>query len=144
MFDGNSDIALVAFDTTLEGIIITDSDAKIVMTNEAIVDIFGYKAAEIVGKDLHMFVPQTLRALHLEHYKMYAKDPNYLSFDNAREIIGIHKDGRELPLELKLSQFSYKDKDFGQAIITDITKRKAKEKKITIAKAILVMKRSMG
>ncbi len=140
MFDGNSDIAQVAFDTTLEGIIIADSDAKIVMTNKAIEKIFGYKAAELLGKDLHMFVPKTLRALHLEHYKMYAKDPNYLSFDNAREIIGMHKDGRQLPLELKLSQFSYKNKDYAQAIITDITKRKAKETENTIAKTILEKK----
>ncbi len=140
MFDGNSDIAQVAFDATLEGIIIADSDAKIVMTNMAIENIFGYSAAEIVGKDLHMFVPQTLRALHLEHYKMYAKDPNYLSFDNAREITGMHKDGRQLPLELKLSQFSYKNKDYAQAIITDITKRKAKEEEITSAKTSLEKK----
>lgn len=140
MFDGNSDIALVAFNTTLEGIIITDSDAKIVMTNMAIESIFGYSAVEIVGKDLHMFVPEALRKIHLEHYKSYAKDPKYLSFDNAREIIGVHKDGRKLPLELKLSQFHHKNKNYAQAIITDITVRKAKEKRITMAKMKLEKK----
>lgn len=134
MFDGNSDIALIAFDTTLEGIIITDSDAKIVMTNKAIENIFGFKATEIVGKDLHMFVPQALRKIHLQHYKSYAKDPNYISFDNAREIIGVHQDGRKLPLELKLSQFTHKGNAYAQAIITDITKRKAKEQRITLSK----------
>ena len=134
MFDGNSDIVIVAFDTTLEGIIITDSDAKIVMTNKAIEDIFGFKATEIVGMDLHMFVPQALRKIHLQHYKSYTKDPNYISFDNAREIIGVHKDGRKLPLELKLSQFTHKGKAYAQAIITDITKRKAKEQGITPSK----------
>lgn len=137
MFDGNSIIAQVAFDTTLEGMIITDSDAKIVMTNQAIERIFGYKADELVGKDLHSIVPKSLKKIHLEHYKSYFKNTSYLSFDNSREISGFHKNGKKLILEFKLSQFEYNNKMYAQAIITDISKRKTKEEEISQSKLLL-------
>lgn len=140
MFDGNANIAQVAFDTTLEGMIIADSDAKIVMTNQAVERIFGYKADELLGKDLHSIVPKSLKKIHLEHYKSYFKDSNYLSFDNSREISGVHKNGKNLILEFKLSQFEYNNKKFAQAIITDISKRKAKEDEIKLSKLALECK----
>lgn len=137
MFSGNSNIAQVAFDTTLEGVIIADSDAKIVMTNKAIEKILGYKANELLGKNLHSIVPKSLKKIHLEHYKSYFSDTSYLSFNNSREISGFHKNGKKLILEFKLSQFEFENKKYAQAIITDISKRKAKEEELGQLKLVL-------
>ncbi len=134
MFDGIDNILKAAFGSTLEGVILVDSSSKIIMANNAIESCLGYSPKEIIGKDLHLFVPLSLHEKHKNHVTSYFKDPNYLSFDNAREIEGIHKDGRTIPLELRLNIFTFKGVRYTKAYISDISTRKEKEKKIQIEK----------
>jgi PAS domain S-box-containing protein len=128
MFVGNLDIIKVAYNTANDGIIIANSVAKIVFANKAIEKSLGYSSDELVGKDLNFFLPKSLHKIHRNHFKAYLADPHYLSFDNVKEIMGVHKNGKIVPLELKLSQFELDNLKFAQAIITDISKRKQEEK----------------
>jgi len=134
MFKGNTDILKVAFDTTLEGVILTDSGAKIVMANTAVERCLGYSVDELIGQDINILVPDFLRTAHKKHYKNYFGNPNYLSHQNAREINGVHKNGQSIPLEVRLNSFDYEGKKYAKALITDITERKENEKRIQRAK----------
>ena len=134
MFDGIENILKVAFSTTLEGVLLTDSNAKIIVANKAIENCLGYKVEELLGKDLHIFLPKSLHKIHRKHYSAYFKDSNYLSFENAREVFGLHKNGSKVALELRLNLFEYKGEKYAKAYISDISKRKEKEKKIQIEK----------
>jgi PAS domain S-box-containing protein len=130
MFDGTENIYKVAFDTTLEGVIFTDINAKVVSANKSVEDLLGYRIEEVIGADLHIFVPKHLHKIHRKHYKAYFENPDYLSFENFREIEGVRKDGSIVPLELRLNLFEFKGKKYAKATLTDITKRKEKEKKL--------------
>lgn len=134
MFKGNNDILKVAFDTTLEGILLTDSQANIVMANIAVERCLGYKVDELLGKNIGILVPNFLREIHKDHYKTYFKTSDNFSHQNAREINGQHKDGRLIPLEVRLSSFEYEGNKYAKALITDITERKEKEEKIKVSK----------
>lgn len=134
MFKGNTNILKVAFDTTLEGVILTDSSAIIIMANTAVEQCLGYTVDELVGQKINILVPDFLRQAHNKHYKTYFGNPNYLSHKNAREINGQHKDGRSIPLEIRLNSFHYEGKRYAKALITDITERKENEKRIQKAK----------
>ncbi len=129
MFDGTENIYKIAFDTTLEGVIFTDDSAKIVAANRAVEHLLGYDIDELLGLDLHIFIPKNLHKKHKEHYRAYFKDPSYLSGGNHREVYGVCKDGKQIPLELRLNIFQFKGKKYAKALITDNTLRKEKEKK---------------
>jgi PAS domain S-box-containing protein len=134
MFDGISNILKVAFDSTLEGVILVDDSAKIIMANRAIETCLGYAIEEIIGKDVNIFLPKSLHQIHNKHISSYFKDPNYLSFNNAREINGLHKNGSAVALELRLNQFEFEGKKYAKAYISDISIRKEKEKHTQIEK----------
>ena len=137
MFKGNTEILKVAFDTTLEGVILTDSSATIVMANTAVEQCLGYKVDDLIGQNIDVLVPDFLREVHKKHYKNYFGNPNYLSHKNAREINGLHKNGQSIPLEVRLNSFDFKGKKYAKALITDITERKEKEKETQLVKSEL-------
>jgi len=129
MFKGNNDILKVAFNTALEGVLFTDSRATIVMANTAVERCLGYTVDELIGKKIDILVPNFLREIHKDHYKTYFESSHNLSHQNAREINGQHKDGRLIPLEVRLSSFDFEGNKYAKALITDITERKEKEEK---------------
>ncbi len=137
MFDGIENMLKVAFSTTLEGVLLTDSNAKIIVANKAIENCLGYKIEELIGKDLHIFLPKPLHKIHRKHYLAYFKDPSYLAFENAREVEGLHKNGSKVALELRLNLFEYNGEKYAKAYISDISRRKEKEKQIQIEKTKL-------
>lgn len=137
MFKGNTDILKVAFDTTLEGMILTDSSATIVMANTAVEQCLGYKIDDLVGQNINILVPNFFKEIHKKHYNKYIGSPDKLSHQNAREINGLHKNGNLIPLEIRLNSFTYNGEKFAKALITDISERKEKETNILKAKKIL-------
>jgi len=134
MFDGIDKILQTAFDATLEGVILVDSKAKVLLANKAIKTCLGYTPEEVIGEDLHLFIPESFRTVHRKHVASYVKDASYLSFDNAREVMGLHKNGKQIPLELRLNLFEFKGQKFAKAHIFDISIRKEKEEKILLEK----------
>ena len=95
MFVGNLDIIKVAFDTTQEGIIISDSAGNIVFVNKAIEKNLGYSSEELFKENIDFFLPRFLHKIHKKHLNAYLNDPHYLSFDIKREIMGVHKNGKK-------------------------------------------------
>lgn len=119
----------VAFQTTLEGIILTDSHANIILANDALENIFGYKVTRLIGKNISLFLPKFLKNIHTEYYKTFFNSPtNYQQFSKPREVIGEHKDGRLIALEIRLSLFDFEGEKYVKAHISDISLRKQKEK----------------
>lgn len=137
MFDGIDKILKTSFSATLEGIIIVNSNAKVVLANKALETCLGYTPEEVIGKDLLLFIPESLHAVHKKHVASYMKNPSYLSFNNAREVQGLHKNGKQIPLELRINLFEFEGEKYVKAHIFDISLRKEKEEKIQKEKDIL-------
>jgi len=118
----------VAFNTTLEGIIITDKNAKIILANKATEVCLGHKIDDVIGKDISMFLPKFIKNIHSSHYAtFYKNNRNRQYLTNPREVIGLHKDGRLIPLEIRINIFEFEGKKYTKAHISDISVRKEKE-----------------
>lgn len=105
------------------GIIVVDADAKIVHCNRLTEDLFGYTKAELIGRALHMLLPQRLAEVHARHYMDYLSFPQTRAMGSGRDLLGRRKDGSEFVLEVGLRWVAQGERSCVVATIVDITER---------------------
>lgn len=124
-------------DTATDGIIIINSDGMITFWNNAAERIFGYSSPEIQGKSLAQIMPSEFRKDHADAIKQRTQTGKNRIIGKIVEVVGIHKTGSEVPLELSLSNWEANDEEFYTAIIREISKRKELEEKIRLNSQML-------
>ncbi len=116
--------------STPDGIIVADSGGAVVFCNAAAEKIFGYASDEILGKPLSTLMPPRYRDAHLQGVERIRTTGESRVIGHILELHGLHKDGREFPLELSLATWNAGDATFYSGIIRDITDRKRAETQI--------------
>jgi PAS domain S-box-containing protein len=106
------------------GILAVDSSSAIVFVNPQIERIFGYRAEELIGRPLETLLPQRTRKTHAAHVKDFFVEPETRRLGVGRELYGLHKDGREIPVEIALTPIQRQQGTVILATIIDITERK--------------------
>ena len=124
-------------ETASDAIITIDERGLIVLANQAAEKTFGYEISEMLGKELTMLMPEYLRQLHREGFARYKETRvRHISWQ-AIELMGLHKDGSEIPLEISFGEFTKGDRRFFTGIARDITERKRVEEERKEAEAAL-------
>jgi len=114
-------------ETANDAIITSDSGGNITSWNRAAGDIFGYSHDEIIGKPVITIMPQRFHVAHRKGMKRVTTTGESHIIGSTVEILGLRKDGTEIPLGLSLAKWTTKDGQFFTAIIRDITERKRVE-----------------
>jgi len=118
---------LETFDAAANGMVILDQDGIIQRVNERLLDCFGYKVNELVGKTIEVLVPLHFRERHVGLRNQYMRNPVSRSMGKRLTVNGVHKDGKEIPLEIGLSPIDSSGKTLILATVTDITNQVAYE-----------------
>ncbi len=113
-----------------EGIMVSDAKGMIVRINPACAQLFGYTENELVGHSVEELVPPRLVHRHRSEREAFHDRPHVRSFGQQSGIIGLHKDGHEIPLEISLSPFEDGDQHFTIAFVVDNTYRRQSEQKL--------------
>lgn len=105
---------------------------RIVLWNACAGELFGYSGPEAFDLPLHALVPESLRDLHRTGIARYQRTGggNLIDGGNPVELKGLHKEGREIPIELTLTKVPEQTPEgdrFVLAIIRDIAERKQAE-----------------
>jgi PAS domain S-box-containing protein len=114
--------------TVAEGVITLLADeGTVTLLNPAAEQMFGYVAADIVGKNLNILIPELGQAaLHgLSEY--CAATPEALTSGRGRELVGQRKDGTSFPMEMAVSEMSLGGRRYFTGIVRDATLRKQAE-----------------
>jgi PAS domain S-box-containing protein len=98
--------------------------------NKAAENIFGYTESEVLGGPLTIIVPDRYKSLHKEGIKRVGQGGERHVIGNTVELSGLHKSGKEFPIELSLSSWEVNDQRFYSGIIRDITERKKDEEEL--------------
>ncbi|MCP5371231.1 MAG: PAS-domain containing protein [Hyphomicrobiales bacterium] len=114
-------------DTAADGIITIGGDGIVTRFSAAAERIFGYRAGEVVGRNVSLLMPGREGGLHDDYLRAYAETGESRVIRMSREVVGRHKDGRDLPLELAVADASVGDETVFTGIVRDISERKAAE-----------------
>lgn len=113
-----------------EGIITLDTEARIDSANAAAERIFGYKADELIGKDVQVLVPEPYRSEHAGFISAYLETGESSILGKGREVLAQRKDGSVVPIYLAASKISVDGETRFTAIIRDVSERKAAEESL--------------
>ena len=119
------------FQDVRDAIIVADARSeRIVAWNGCASSIFGYTEEEARDLPLHDLVPENLRSAHRTGIARYQETGggNLINSGTAVELVGVHKDGSEVPIELTLTaipQTSDEGHRYALAIVRDVTERRA-------------------
>src|SRR5262249_50396597 len=91
-------------DTAVDGIIIIDEHARIVMVNKACEKLFGYTAADLLGQSVTMIMPPTYAVEHDRFVAEYMRTGVRRVIGIGRDLQGQHRDGTVFPFNLLLGE----------------------------------------
>lgn len=111
-------------ETASDAIITIDKESTILYANPAAEHIFGYTANEMLGQKLTMLMPEPFRERHLAGLRRYLETGKKTREWRSIEYPGLHKSGREVPLEISYSEFIRAREHIFMGILRDITDRK--------------------
>ena len=117
-------------ETAVEGIITIDERGIIESFNLAAEKIFGYKAREVIGKNVSLLMPSPHREQHDAYLGDYLRTGHAKIIGIGREVIGRRKNGAVFPMDLSVSEVRLADRRLFTGFIRDITERKRLEKEI--------------
>lgn len=117
-------------ETAVEGIITIDERGIIESFNLAAERIFGYKAKEIIGKNVSILMPSPHREQHDAYIGNYLRTGRAKIIGIGREIVARRKNGTVFPMDLSVSEVQLANCRLFTGFIRDITERKQLEKEI--------------
>ena len=124
-------------DMAVEGIITIDSNGIIQAYNRSAETIFGWTANEAVGRNVNMLMPSPLAEQHdgyLERF--HAVGEARMLGAPGSEVLGLHKNGRHLPLKLSLRKVDAPDAPLFVGFVTDLSERKKTESRLRVAASV--------
>ena len=107
---------------TLDAVVTIDQRGRIQTVNPAAEAIFGYSAAELVGQNVSMLMPEPYHGEHDGYLNHYLNTGVKRILGSGRELVGKKKDGFIFPIELKVNEIPSLHQFIG--IIRDISERK--------------------
>jgi PAS domain S-box-containing protein len=117
-------------DTAVDGIITIDERGIIESFNEAAERMFGYRADEVIGRNVSILMPLPHRRLHLRSLsRCRARGGGGITV-GGREVAGIRRNGSTFPLELSVSRVQLAGRCIFTGIARDITGRKQAEESL--------------
>ena len=117
--------------SAMSAVIVMDVDGKILDWNSRAEKMFGWSREEAITRDLaETIIPHNLRDAHKFGLKHYLATGEAKVFNKLIEIVGLHREGREFPVELSISRVKTNDIVTFCGFVTDITERKRAEEEI--------------
>ncbi len=111
-----------------DGIIMIDPHGTVSFWNPAAERIFGYSAADVIGKDLHkILAPERYTVGYRDAFAEFQSSGTGAGIGKILEVEALAKDGREVPVQLALSAVRLNDGWHAIGLVRDITEQRKYE-----------------
>ncbi|MTI18829.1 PAS domain-containing sensor histidine kinase [Rhodobacteraceae bacterium RKSG542] len=124
--------------TAVDGIVVIDADGKILVFNKACEDLFGYKAEEVVGKDVGIIMPGKDADHHQQFVQRYLDTGDKHIIGRGREVIACDRNGVNFPCELSVGEANTPHGRQFIGIIRDLRSKKEADARLSTLQADLI------
>ena len=115
-------------ETAVEGIITIDGQGLIESYNPAAEKIFGWPAAEVMGQNVKLLMPEPYRREHDGYIDNYQRHGHAKVIGIGREVTGCRRDGTLFPMDLAVSEVRLAGRTIFAGFVRDISEQKAAQK----------------
>jgi PAS domain S-box-containing protein len=129
----SGELAKTLLELAPDATVIVDAAGTIVFANAQIEQTFGYSPRELEGLDVEALLPQRYRDGHIGHRNGFATQPRPRAMGAGLALLGLHKNGREFPLEISLSPVHDGGETLVVAAVRDATNRRDTERQLVEA-----------
>ncbi len=117
-------------ETAVDAIITIDETGRILLFNPAAERIFGYRAEEVIGRNISVLMPSPYREQHDRYIRNYLETGRRRIIGQGREVTGLRKDGTTFPMYLAVSEVRLPDRRLFTGIVRDLSKTRRLEQEI--------------
>jgi PAS domain S-box-containing protein len=126
-------------EAALDAVISVDQYARVTYVNSAFERTFGYRAEEVIGRDLaEKIVPPSLREAHRRGLARYLETGQSTILDRRIEMPAMRADGTEFPAEVAVTRTGLPGEAAFTAYVRDIADRQRAEQELRASRARLV------
>ena len=120
--------ALIA--TAVDGIMVINERAAVLVYNNACAGLFGYAPEEVLGCNVKMLMPQPYHAEHDSYVRNYVGTGERHIIGIGREVVGKRKDGSTFPMYLSVGEGRLGGQRIFVGIVHDLTGQRARDVRI--------------
>jgi two-component system, LuxR family, sensor kinase FixL len=118
--------------------IVIDEHGAVQSFSTAAERLFGYKAAEVIGKNIKLLMPSPYREQHDGYLDRYLTTGERRIIGIGRVVVGERKDGSPFPMELAVGEMHSNDRRFFTGFIRDLTEHQQTEARLQELQSELV------
>jgi diguanylate cyclase (GGDEF)-like protein/PAS domain S-box-containing protein len=104
--DEQASLLRCVIDHASDAFVVADAENRIVLWSDKAERMFGWSAGEAIGQPLGtMIIPERMRERHEQGLKNYVRTRQGRILGQRIRITALHRDGREMPIELTVNAF---------------------------------------
>ena len=111
-------------------ILLVNQKGTITLMNAQAERLFGYAREDLLGRPIETLVPARFRGTDPGHRATFCAAPRTRPMGAGRDLYGLRKDGREIPIEIGLTPIETEEGPMVLSSIIDISERKKAEEEI--------------
>lgn len=132
------------FDSAVEGIITIDEAGIIESFNPAAEEMFGYSAAEAVGKNISILMPDPYHREHDQYLREFQQTGKRNIIGTGREVLAKHRNSTTFPVHLSVSEVHLGNRRLFTGMVRDITDLKQAEQRLLQAERLAAIGQAMA
>jgi len=125
-------------DTVPDAMIVIDHEGRMRSFSAAAERQFGWTAAEAIGKNVSMLMPEPYRSAHDDYLARYLATGERRIIGKGRVVVGERKDGSTFPMELAVGEMEGVAHVYFTGFVRDLSDRESTERRLQDLQSELV------
>lgn len=125
-------------DTVPDAMIVIDTHGVIQSFSAAAERLFGWTAAEAVGRNVSILMPKPYHDAHDGYLERYLATGERRIIGLGRVVVGERRDGSTFPMELAVGEMKSADRRYFTGFVRDLTERQETERRLQDLQSELV------
>ena len=114
------------------GILVTNAEFNMILSNEFAQNLFGYSETELLGQNISILIPNHLKGRHEGHLHKLNHQPISRPMGAGLDLKAKRKDESLFPIEISLSHFKENNQMYYIAFVSDVTLKRKVEMELIL------------